>query len=423
MPKSNKQRVSLRAMQEFDLFELPNGIRVVHKQVKRPVAHFGFMVSAGARDEQPDETGLAHYIEHILFKGTEKRKAYHILSRMEDVGGELNAYTSKEETVIYSAFLSPDYKRAVELICDIAFHSNFPSKELEKEKEVIIDEINSYKDSPAELIFDDFETMLFPDHPLGKSILGTPESVRSFNQEKVQHFIQREYAANRIVFSSVGNISTEKLKKMLWSFVDDYPASINATPRTVPAYAAPSAQRLTKNVYQTHAIIGGRAYPAEGEKARTLLLLNNLLGGPGMNSRLNLNIREKYGFTYNIESFYNAYVDSGLFGVYLGTEAGNADRTISLVHKELKKLREQKLGALQLSKAKRQLLGQVAMAQENNGSLMLGYGKSLLSYNRVDTFAEIQKKVEGISAAAIQEVANEIFAPSDLSTLIYEAKK
>ncbi len=410
-------------MQEFELFDLPNGMRVVHKQVNRPVAHFGFMVSAGARDEKPDEIGLAHYIEHILFKGTNKRKAYHILSRMEDVGGELNAYTSKEETVIYSTFLSGDYKRAVELICDIAFNSNFPAKELEKEKEVIIDEINSYKDSPSELIFDDFEALLFPNHPLGMNILGTPETVRSFNQEKVQTFINREYAASRIVFSSVGNISAERLKKMLLTEANANVVTQSETIREVPPIAEVSHQRVKKNVFQTHAVIGGRAYAAQGKKARTLLLLNNLLGGPGMNSRLNLNIREKYGFTYNIESFYTAYIDSGLFGVYLGTDAENANRTIALAEKELKKLREQKLGFLQLSKAKRQLLGQVAMAQENNGSLMLGYGKSLLSYNKVDTFEQIQKKVEAISAEALQEVANEIFDPNKLSTLIYEAEK
>lgn len=410
-------------MQEFELFSLPNGMRVVHKQVNRPVAHFGFMVSAGARDEKPDEIGLAHYIEHILFKGTNKRKAYHILSRMEDVGGELNAYTSKEETVIYSTFLSGDYKRAIELICDIAFNSTFPAKELEKEKEVIIDEINSYKDSPSELIFDDFEALLFPNHPLGMNILGTPKTVRSFNHEKVQAFINREYTANRIVFSSVGNMSAERLKKQLLLYTEEYMVGGSDTLRQVPDIAEVSHQRVKKNVFQTHAVIGGRAYAAQGKKARTLLLLNNLLGGPGMNSRLNLNIREKYGFTYNIESFYTAYIDSGLFGVYLGTDAENANRTIALAEKELKKLREQKLGSLQLSKAKRQLLGQVAMAQENNGSLMLGYGKSLLSYNKVDTFEQIQKKVEAITAEDLQEVANEIFDSNKLSTLIYEAEK
>ncbi len=408
-------------MQEFEIFTLPNGIRLVHKHINRPVAHFGFLVSAGSRDEKPDEIGLAHFIEHILFKGTKRRKAYHILSRMEDVGGELNAYTSKEETVVYSSFLSGDYARALELICDIAFASTFPEKELEKEKEVIIDEINSYKDSPSELIFDDFEALVFPNHPLGMNILGTPESVRSFDRDKVSQFMQREYATDRMVFASVGNIPAKKLLKLLERHLEADTKHEATGGREVPAPGETFRLSIPKHVYQTHAIIGGRAYAASSEKARTLLLLNNLLGGPGMNSRLNLNIREKFGFTYNIESFYNTYSDSGLFGVYLGTDTENAGRTIRLVQKELQKLREQKLGTLQLSRAKRQLLGQVAMAQENNGSLMLGYGKSLLSFNRIDTFEEIRQKVEAITAKDLQEVANEIFDPGALSTLVYEA--
>jgi predicted Zn-dependent peptidase len=406
-------------MQEFETFTLPNGIRVVHKQVDRPVAHFGFLVAAGARDEQPHEIGLAHFIEHILFKGTKRRKAYHVLSRMEDVGGELNAYTTKEETVIYSSFLSGDYSRAVELICDIAFDSTFPAKELEKEKEVIIDEINSYKDSPSELIFDDFEALVFPNHPLGENILGTPESVRSFDHHMVERFIEREYATERMVFASVGNISKNRLEKLLLRYGTTYTSRKSETQRQVPAVHQPSNLKLSKNVFQTHVVLGGRAYSAVDKKARTLLLLNNLLGGPGMNSRLNLNIREKYGFTYNIESFYNAYADSGLFGVYLGTDAENAERTIKLAQRELKKLREQKLGTLQLTKAKRQILGQVAMAQENNGALMLSYGKSLMSYNRIDTFAEVRTKIERITAEDLQEVANEIFDPNTLSLLTY----
>lgn len=406
-------------MQEFETFTLPNGIRVVHKQVDRPVAHFGFLVSAGARDEKPNEIGLAHFIEHILFKGTKRRKAYHILSRMEDVGGELNAYTTKEETVIYSSFLSNDYSRAVELICDIAFDSTFPARELEKEKEVIIDEINSYKDSPSELIFDDFEALVFPNHPLGENILGTPDSVRSFDNKMVKAFIEREYAPERMVFSSVGNISKNRLEKLLLRYGGEYTSRQSDTRRNIPVAHQARQLKLEKNVFQTHVILGGRAYSAIDKKARTLLLLNNLLGGPGMNSRLNLNIREKYGFTYNIESFYNAYIDTGLFGVYLGTDAENAERTIRLAEKELKKLREQKLGTLQLTKAKRQILGQVAMAQENNGSLMLSYGKSLMSYNRIDTFAEVRNKIERITAEDLQEVANEIFDPKDLSLLTY----
>lgn len=408
-------------MNEFVVFELSNGIRVVHKQINRPIAHCGLMIKAGSRDESKAEEGLAHFIEHVFFKGTAKRKAYHILSRMEDVGGELNAYTTKEDTVIYSSFLKDDYSRAIELLLDIAFNSTFPEKELKKEKEVIIDEINSYKDSPSELIFDDFETLMYPDHPLGMNILGSPETVKSFRKSDVQGFLNRFYSAENIVFSSVGNISAAKLKKQLETYLNSkLQYGKSQTNRNSPGIYSPSKLELKKAVYQCHAIIGNRAYSAVDEKARTLHLLNNLLGGPGMNSRLNLNIREKYGFTYNIESFYSPYSDTGLFGVYAGTDPSNINKTLELVEKELKKLRDKPLGILQLKKAKRQMLGQIAMAQENNASLMLSLGKSLLSFNKIDSFKEIVEKVESIQSSDILEIANDIFDPNKLSTIIYQ---
>lgn len=408
-------------MKEFEVFELSNGIRVVHKQIDRPIAHCGLMIKAGSRDESLEEEGLAHFIEHVFFKGTAKRKAYHILSRMEDVGGEINAYTTKEDTVIYSSFLKEDYSRAIELLLDIAFNSTFPEKELKKEKEVIIDEINSYKDSPSELIFDDFEAQMYPNHPLGMNILGTPETVKSFSKKDVQGFLSRFYSAENIVFSSVGNISSTKLKKNLEIYINsNLQNGKSQTNRQSPQPYSPTHLQLKKPVYQCHAIIGNHAYSAIDKNARTLHLLNNLLGGPGMNSRLNLNIREKYGFTYNIESFYSPYSDTGLFGVYAGTDPSNIDKTIVLIEKELKKLREKPLGVLQLKKAKRQMLGQIAMAQENNVSLMLSLGKSLLSFNKIDTFQEIIDKVEAIEASDILEISNDIFDPNKLSTLIYQ---
>lgn len=408
-------------MKEFEVFELSNGIRVVHKQIDRPIAHCGLMIKAGSRDESPEEEGLAHFIEHVFFKGTAKRKAYHILSRMEDVGGEINAYTTKEDTVIYSSFLKEDYARAIELLLDIAFNSTFPEKELKKEKEVIIDEINSYKDSPSELIFDDFEAQMYQKHPLGMNILGSPETVKSFSKKDVQGFLRRFYSAENIVFSSVGNISSEKLKKNLETYINpNLQNGKSQTNRKSPNPYSPSSLQLKKPVFQCHAIIGNRAYSAVDENARTLHLLNNLLGGPGMNSRLNLNIREKYGFTYNIESFYSPYSDTGLFGVYAGTDPSNIDKTMVLIEKELKKLREKPLGILQLKKAKRQMLGQIAMAQENNVSLMLSLGKSLLSFNKIDTFQEIITKVEAIEASDLLEISNDIFDPNKLSTLIYQ---
>ena len=410
-------------MSEFEIFELSNGIRVVHKQIDRPVAHCGLMIKVGSRDESIQEEGLAHFIEHVFFKGTNKRKAYHILSRMEDVGGEINAYTTKEDTVLYSSFLKDDYSRAIELLFDIAFNSNFPQKELEKEKEVIIDEINSYKDSPSELIFDDFEEILFPNHPLGMNILGQPKTVKSFTQKDVISFLKRFYSVNNIVFSSVGNISSGKLKR----FLEKYSEGVNIEQnselnRMRPEQYQKCYKNIKRPVFQSHAIFGNIAYEADHEKSRTLHLLNNLLGGPGMNSRLNLNIREKYGFTYNIESFYSPYSDTGAFGIYAGTDESTLNKTIKLIYKELQKLREKPLGYMQLTKAKRQMLGQIAMAQENNASLMLSLGKSLLTFDRIDSFENICLKVEGISSQNLLEVANEILDPNKISTLIYSPK-
>lgn len=405
---------------DLQIFTLSNGIRVVHRRINRPVAHFGFLVAAGSRDEQEDEQGLAHFIEHCLFKGTQKRKAYHILSRMEDVGGELNAFTSKEETVIHSSFLSADYSRAVELICDIAFRSTFPLKECEKEKEVIIDEIHSYKDNPSESIFDDFEELIFPDHGLGRNILGTIDSVKNMRVDQIKSFLARNYSPERMVFSSVGNISKEKLHRLLERELSNE-ALEPGNERTLiaPPSFKPLNEEQSRSGYQTHVVLGTRAYEARHDLMRPLALVNNLLGGPGMNSRLNLNIRERYGFTYHLESFYHPYLDTGLFGIYLGTDPGTADRSIQLVEKELKKLREQKLGVLQLSKAKKQILGQFAMAQENNGALMLSFGKSLLFHNEIESFDEIVKDVENIDAEVLMEVANEVFRPENFSSLIY----
>ena len=405
---------------EFESFDLSNGIRVIHRRNDRPVAHCSIMINAGSRDEKPGEQGLAHFIEHVLFKGTRKRKAYHVLSRMEDAGGELNAYTDKETTVIYTSFLKPDYPRATDLIFDIVLNSTFPARELEREKEVILDEINSYKDSPSELIFDDFEELLFPEHPLGTSILGTPGKVRHFRQRDVKRFINREYGTNRMVFSSVGDISTARLRKLLEKQLSGSDLTTSSLERTKPGpYKALHKTQDLSN-FQSHLIVGNRAYPAWREKSLALLLLNNILGGPGMNSRLNLNIRERYGYTYNLESYYTPYSDTGVFGIYAGTDPANLSQTQKLIMRELKKLREKSLGVLQLSKAKRQFMGQLAMAQENNTALMLALGKSLLQFDHIDTFEEIQKKLSAITASQLMEVANEIFVPRELSTLIYE---
>lgn len=400
--------------------KLANGIRIVHKRTNRAVAHCGLIIKGGSRDEREDEQGLAHFIEHVIFKGTRKRKAFHILSRMEDVGGEINAFTTKEETCIHSSFIPKYYERSLELLSDIIFNSNFPKKELEKEKIVVLDEINYYKDNPSELIFDEFEEQLFSNHSLGKNILGTPKHIKSFNKTMISEFIDRNYLTNEMVISSVGDISINKLIALVEKHFSHIPKSQKN--RNQVAFSNYSKKEITssKNGFQSHCIIGTEAYGIKHPKKTTLTLLNNILGGPGMNSRLNLAIREKYGFTYSIESNYTAYSDTGLFSIYLASDTNKINRSIKLTKKELEKLCDKPLGTLQLKKAKQQLIGQIAIGQENEVNLMLAIGKSVLLYDKVDTFEILKDKIEAVSSAQLLEVANEIFNEDKLSHLIYK---
>lgn len=403
-------------------FELPNGIRVVHKQINSPVAHCGISVNAGSRDEFDNETGLAHYIEHTFFKGTTKRKVYHILSRLEDVGGELNAYTSKEETVIYASFLSVHYERAIELLFDISFNSTFPEKEIKKEKDVIFEEINSYLDSPSDSIFDEFDELIFPDHAMGKNILGTEESLQSFTRNSILDFMNRNYTTDQMVFSSVGKISEDKLKKLLLKYGTSTSASTRQNPRKGISVYRPQNIQVERDTHQTHVLLGNRAPSVADDDFTAMILLNNLIGGPGMNSRLNLNIREKYGFAYNIESYYQAYSDTGVFGIYAGVDPSTSQKTLKLINGEIKKLREKSLGVLQLSRAKQQLKGQIALSQENYGSQMLGMAKSFLIFNKMDTLEEVHKKIDSITASQLRDIANKYLDFDQMSTLIYKGK-
>ena len=407
---------------EFFEFQLPNGIRVVHKNVNSPIAHCGFVLNIGTRDENEDEQGIAHFIEHTIFKGTVKRKAYHILSRLDDVGGEINAFTTREDISVYASFLTEYYDRAIELLFDIVFSSTFPEKELEKEKDVVIDEINSYKDSPSESIFDEIEEMVFRNHPIGNNILGTPEIVKTFDKAKVLHFLDETFSTEEMVFTTVGKISEKKLKGIIEKYASHIPVKHRIRKRKpVGAYKATFVEKQMDN-YQTHAVIANRAYDANHEKVTALVLLNNLLGGTGMNTRLNLNIREKYGFTYNLESFYTPYSDTGIFGIYLGTDNDYVEKTLKLVLREMRMLRDKPLGVLQLSKAKKQLIGQMAIGQENNANSMLSFGKALLAFGKIESYETMIAKINAVTAEDIQEVAKEIFEPSSLTTLIYRAK-
>jgi predicted Zn-dependent peptidase len=402
------------------LYTLDNGIRLVHHRIPGLVAHCGLIINAGSRDETVPEHGIAHFIEHMLFKGTKRRKAYHILSRLEDVGGELNAYTTKEETAIHASFLKEDYERAIELISDITFNSIFPEKEIEKEKDVVIEEINSYLDNPAELIFDDFEELIFSNQPIGRNILGTPESVKSYSQKMISDFISNNYNTRQMVFCSVGNIPDEKILKLFTTHFEDIVTN-KREPRTNKTWLyKPASVTKKMDTFQNHCIIGNLAYDLKDERRMGMFLLNNILGGQGLNSRLNLSLREKNGLAYNVESSYNPYYDTGIFSIYFGTDSQYLNKSISIMMAELKKLRTSKLGTRQLSKAKNQIKGYLARDYENHESLMLSLGKSLLIFNKIDTIEEICKKIDNVTASELLETANNIFEPSELSTLIYK---
>ena len=405
---------------ELLLHTLNNGIRLVHNKIPGIVAHCGLVINTGSRDETGLEHGMVHFIEHMLFKGTKKRKAYHILSRLEDVGGELNAFTTKEETTVHASFMRKDYERAIEIIFDITFNSVFPEKEIEKEKEVVIEEIHSYLDNPSELIFDDFEEMIFANQPIGRNILGTPESVKSFSQQQLYDFISKNYDTDQMVFCSVGNISDKKIVNLFYKYFDRIPAKKRESRPKVPWLYEPAFVIKKMDTFQNHCIIGNIAYDLKDKRRMGMFLLNNILGGQGLNSRLNLSLREKNGLVYNIESSYNPYCDTGVFSIYFGTDAPNLEKSISVAMSELKKLRSTKLGSIQLSKAKNQIKGYLARGYENHESLMLSLGKSLIVFNKIDSIEEIYRKIDSISAFELLDTANDIFESSKLSTLIYK---
>lgn len=406
-------------MQEFNILTLSNGIRFIHWRNNSKIAHCGITINTGTRDELENEHGLAHFIEHVIFKGTTHRKAYHIISRLEDIGGDLNAYTAKEETCIYASILTSDFERAAELIADIMFNSTFPEKELSKEKEVVFDEINSYKDSPSELIFDDFEEQVFEGAPIGRNILGTKKNLRAFDKKSILAFMQRTYNSDQLVFSSAGDIPFNTVKRIAEKYFGHYPPNYRNYNRIPFSGYAPKLVEKHKSTYQAHCIIGNVAYDLKSDKRVALHLLTNLLGGPGMNSRLNLSLREKYGLAYNVEASYSPYTDTGIVSIYFGTDKGNIQKSINLVNKELARIRDVKISVLQLHKAKKQLIGQLAIAAESNESQMLSIGKSLLIYNTVDSQEEVARKINAITAESLQEVANEVFSPDQLSTLIF----
>ncbi len=407
---------------EYNLYSLKNGIRIIHKRTLSEVTHCGFVINTGSRDENIDKSGITHFIEHAFFKGTNKRKSHHILNRIDSVGGEINAYTTKENTSIYASFTNQHFERAIELLSDILFNSTFPKVELDKEKEVVIDEINSYLDSPYEQIYDDFEEMVFKDHPLGMNILGTEKTVKKLKQKDILTHISNNYQTDQIVFSIVGNIPLKKVEKLCEKYLAAIPEKKSIIKRNKFNTYQAKQTKITKEIYQTHCLIGSEAYSSFDPSKTGFILLNNILGGPAMNSRLNMGIREKYGYAYNIESSYTTFSDTGLFYIYFGTDQKHLGRCLSLVHKELKLLREKQISSAQLKKAKQQLIGQITLSEENNCNVMLGIGKSILLHNKVDSLLETYEKINAISQTQLQEIANNVFEANKLSSLIYTQK-
>lgn len=404
----------------FTIVTLKNGIRLIHQNTgKSEIVHCGIMVNAGTRSEPHGKEGLAHFIEHVLFKGTARRTSMQILNRLETVGGELNAYTSKEETCIHASLQGQYLERAFELISDIMFHSIFPEKEIAKEKEVVLDEIRSYLDNPSEQIFDDYESQLFRNNALGHPILGTAETVKRFTRNDIVNFIRRNYHPSKIVLSVTGDVEFAKVNYLSEKYFGE---------KTSPSLEENTKKfkrnttfdhTVKKTTEQTHFITGNVAYSFNDKRRLQMVLLNNILGGPAMNSILSLSVREKYGYTYSIESSYLAYSDTGIFNIYFATEPKLFDKTLGIVHKELAKLRTNKFSATKLSQYKKQLLGQIALAQENKAGIMMALGRSLMNHNKVDTLQTIFAKINAITPDDILHVANEVFDTTRMSSLRY----
>ena len=402
------------------IHHLNGGINVIHYPIPdSPVTHCALMIKAGARDESSDKTGIAHFIEHILFKGTTKRKSYHILNSLEIVGGELNAYTTKEETCIHASVMNRYTDRAAELIADIIYNSTFPLKEIEKEKKVIVDEIHAYEDMPYEQIFEDFEGILFKNHALGNSILGSEKHISSFTQKDVLKFIGNAYNESNMVWVIAGSMSESAVIHMAEKYFSKkkYKGHIK---RIKPSAIRSTESIIKKPNSQYHFITGQRAYSLKHENRFALILLNNILGGPGMNSRLSMNIREKYGFTYSIESGYHALSDTGIFHIYFATEKMHFEKTKSLVFKELDKMMNEKLSERRFNQHKQQLIGQINMSQENKLNVMLAMAKSVFYFKHILTLEEITETINAISQSQFRQVAGEMLDASKMSTLIYE---
>ena len=430
---------------KYNTYTLDNGLRIIHLPSDSKVVYCGYQINAGTRNEEPGEEGLAHFCEHVTFKGTERRKAWHILNCLESVGGDLNAYTNKEGTVYYSAILKEHIARAVDLLTDIVFHSVYPQAEIDKEVEVICDEIESYNDSPAELIYDEFENIIFKGSPLGHNILGTAEQVRSFKTEDALRYTRKLYRPDNAIFFAYGDIDFKKLVRLLKkSFLSEErrvkSEETTFGDRRESQFNSPEAQAqfniqhstfntqhsfegqtivMQKNTHQAHVMIGTRAYDVNDSRRMPLYLLNNMLGGPGMNAKLNLALREHNGLVYTVESTMVAYGDTGIWSIYFGCDEHDVKRCLRLVRKELDKFMQKPLSEAQLKAAKKQIKGQVGVACDNRENFALDFGKSFLHYGWEKNVDRLYEQVDEITAEQIQAVAQELFDKDRLTTLIF----
>ena len=447
---------------KYNTYTLDNGLRIIHLPSDSQVVYCGYQINAGTRNEEPGEEGLAHFCEHVTFKGTERRKAWHILNCLESVGGDLNAYTNKEGTVYYSAILKEHIARAVDLLSDIVFHSVYPQAEIDKEVEVICDEIESYNDSPAELIYDEFENILFKGSPLGHNILGTAEQVRSFKTEDALHFTRKLYRPDNAIFFAYGDIDFKKLVKLIQKALGECPKGrelacsadcksaetpteeriaeetptgetpteemeagdanhkVQSSKFNVQSKVAGQTIVMQKNTHQAHVMIGTRAYDVNDDRRMPLYLLNNMLGGPGMNAKLNLALREHNGLVYTVESTMVAYGDTGTWSIYFGCDEHDVKRCLRLVRKELDKFMQKPLSDAQLKAAKKQIKGQIGVACDNRENFALDFGKSFLHYGWEKNVDRLYEQVDEITAAQIQAVAQELFDKDRLTTLIFK---
>ena len=405
-------------------FTLPNGIRVVHRPVSNTrILHCGIVLDIGSRDEQPHQYGIAHFWEHMAFKGTRRRKAYHIINSLDSVGGELNAYTTKEKICFYASVLDHFDEKAVELLSDITFNSIFPQKQLDKERQVILEEMAMYRDNPEDAIQDDFDELVFNGHDLAHNILGTGGNIQRFTRQDFMRFIEENIDTKRIVISFVGNLPLKRIKKLTEKHFGHIAPRTNPRQRQPLRNYTPARKEQKKPILQAHFAIGQPAIPVNHPQRIPFSMLVNLLGGPGMNSRLNLALRERLGYVYSVEAQYHSYTDTGLFAVVFGTEQKNLKRSINVVQREIRKVQTTRLGRLQLHTLKEQMMGHLAMAAENNLTLMMSQAKSLLDQERLFTLDELFDSIKQVTAGQLLELANELLDIDQMSSLTYLPQK